>query len=194
MTGNWLHTHQLMPKNTKNTWGGGVSGCALIRETPQRRLSHEEWQGNGPTKKRERGRRTEREGEGRKRRKGKDEVVVEEEEKEKGENRLFKSKVATVTFSKNPHHKRDIYLWDLPTKFCKTLTQLEKNQMSEIVREHTHTRLFQGVQWGLKFAFPILLPRALKKQNLKKKNVLCTQKQKCGALLEEGFDLDPEPS
>lgn len=30
-----------------------MSGCALISETLQRRLSHEEWQGNSPDKKRE---------------------------------------------------------------------------------------------------------------------------------------------
>lgn len=41
-----------MPENTKNTWGG--EWLCLNRGTPQRRLSHKEWQGNGPTKKRER--------------------------------------------------------------------------------------------------------------------------------------------
>lgn len=39
-----------------------MSGCALIRETLRRRLSHDEWEGNGPIIEREGGRERERVG------------------------------------------------------------------------------------------------------------------------------------
>lgn len=45
MTGAWLHTSQLLPRNTKRTWGG--DDCVLIREALRRRLSHKEWKENG---------------------------------------------------------------------------------------------------------------------------------------------------
>lgn len=53
-------------------------------------------------------------------------MVVEEGEKEKRENRLFKSKAATVTLSKNPSPGKR-YISMETAKFYEILTQPEKN-------------------------------------------------------------------
>lgn len=76
-------------------------------------------------------------------------MVVEEEEKEKKrENRLFKSKATTVTLSKKPSSQKR-YISMGTAKFCKILTQSEKNQMFEIViRKHSIPDFSKGSNKG----------------------------------------------
>lgn len=82
-TGTWLHISPLMSRNTKTTWGS-ERPCINQRSFSEERLSHEEWEVSGSTKKREREGRGEV-NRGKEEKKKEEEKTVKEEDKEKEE-------------------------------------------------------------------------------------------------------------